>query len=104
LHKINPALAETQALISRDSKKKYYKKLIDAKIDKFSKEISLSPFDFSKNLKSNQLVARQKRMPTSPALMAETYRCTNFDSIIDVLIATCTFIADELAAYPVIRK
>lgn len=102
--KINPEIAKKQSSNTRESRKKQFQKIIDAKINEFAAQLVLSPADFTKNLKAGIIVAKSKRMPSSPSLMAEAYRSEEYDKILEVLVATCTYIADDLAAHPIIRK
>lgn len=88
----------------RDARRKNYSKMIDANIDKFAKEIALKPSDFAKNLRANTLGIKMKRMPTSPSLMAENYKTPKLNSILEFFVNAVSYIADEIAAHPAIRK
>jgi hypothetical protein len=88
----------------RDVRKKQYALIIDAKIDKFAKEIALRPSDFAKNLRANAMVVKMKRMPTSPSIMGDQYLSEKMITVLEVLVSACSFIADELATHPVVRK
>ena len=88
----------------KDGKKKNYIMMMDTGLVKFSKEISLRPADFAKNLKANAVVVKMKRMPTSPSDLAEKQKCEKFPTVLDVLVNACAFIGDEMASHPSLRK
>jgi len=95
---------KTQKSRQKDLRRTNYAEIMELKIDKFAKEIALRPCDFAKNLRANSLIVKIKRMPTSPSLMAESYRTDKVSLVLDVLVRACSFVADEIAVHPVIRK